>query len=475
MGEQQYSVYKDGAPLGTVPANTTGFTDTSPLLGRALYCVEASNTCGTSAQSCMYVTHPCEPPSASWARTFSGAVFWDIEAPPEGGYAAVGNTLVRTNLEGEVVWERALGGQTGRALCRTSDGGFLVGGQTGTLAWLVRYTANGETIWTRVYDAAGTQGIGAVTTTGDGGFAASGENGSRLWLLKTDAAGDTIWTKTFNQVNAGGIVPRTGVAATSDGGFIASGGAWLVKTDSLGNETWSRNIPEITCVRVVEAPNGDFLTCGSPAPGVSRTDAAGDVLWTTTGIDAQDVVPASDGGAWVAGSFGGSFASLMRLDTDGELSAEYPQDYDNVQSAGAYALASTADGGFVLAGARNDGSKVQAQIIKVDCTEPSEVVSVPDEAPAPELHLALGTPTPNPVRSEMRYTVTLPWAMQVEIGIHDVAGRLVRKLVSQELPAGSHRLGWNRGDGAGRLGPGVYFLRLQAPAASQSRSFVILD
>jgi flagellar hook assembly protein FlgD len=53
----------------------------------------------------------------------------------------------------------------------------------------------------------------------------------------------------------------------------------------------------------------------------------------------------------------------------------------------------------------------------------------------------------------------LPRAGRVEIGVYDVAGRLVRSLHSGPLAAGPHRLAWD-GTGA-RPGSGVYFIRLE--------------
>jgi hypothetical protein len=66
---------------------------------------------------------------------------------------------------------------------------------------------------------------------------------------------------------------------------------------------------------------------------------------------------------------------------------------------------------------------------------------------------------PSPASGPMGIAFDLPRAGRVEIGVYDVAGRLVRSLHSGPLAAGPHRLAWD-GTGA-RPGSGVYFIRLE--------------
>ncbi|HWN80956.1 MAG TPA: FlgD immunoglobulin-like domain containing protein, partial [Candidatus Udaeobacter sp.] len=67
---------------------------------------------------------------------------------------------------------------------------------------------------------------------------------------------------------------------------------------------------------------------------------------------------------------------------------------------------------------------------------------------------------PSPAAGPMGITVDVPRAGRVEVGVYDVAGRLVQTLLAGPLPAGAHRLTW---DGAGAAsGSGVYFIRLRS-------------
>lgn len=85
-----------------------------------------------------------------------------------------------------------------------------------------------------------------------------------------------------------------------------------------------------------------------------------------------------------------------------------------------------------------------------------------DDAPAPsELMLAAGMPNPANPATVIRYS--LPDDGPVRLQLHDLRGRLVRRLVNADLPAGDHSVRWDGHDDAGRaMASGVYVVRLEA-------------
>lgn len=86
----------------------------------------------------------------------------------------------------------------------------------------------------------------------------------------------------------------------------------------------------------------------------------------------------------------------------------------------------------------------------------------------------LGAPVPNPAAGVVSFSVTLPRATRVRIGLYDLAGRQVRSLVDEDRAPGLQQFRWDsRGDGAG-LASGVYSLRLEAGGVRQSRRFVLI-
>lgn len=87
--------------------------------------------------------------------------------------------------------------------------------------------------------------------------------------------------------------------------------------------------------------------------------------------------------------------------------------------------------------------------------------------------------TPNPFRSSAGGTMlrfTTPQAGTVRLRIFDVRGRLVRVLLDEKRPAGSHLCPWNGQDASGRsIARGVYHVLLETPTASVHRSVTLLE
>jgi enediyne biosynthesis protein E4 len=77
--------------------------------------------------------------------------------------------------------------------------------------------------------------------------------------------------------------------------------------------------------------------------------------------------------------------------------------------------------------------------------------------------MALHPNVPNPFNPETSIRFDLPAAAAVRLELFDVLGQRVRRLVSEGMPAGSHRVQWDGRDDAGiAVGSGVYFYRLRA-------------
>jgi hypothetical protein len=73
---------------------------------------------------------------------------------------------------------------------------------------------------------------------------------------------------------------------------------------------------------------------------------------------------------------------------------------------------------------------------------------------------ALSEVEPNPSRGSCRVALRVPATGRVELDIWDAAGRHVRSLAQQILPAGTHAFLWDGATGVGRPAPaGLYFLR----------------
>lgn len=197
---------------------------------------------------------------------------WGVEALSDGGFAVVGSTgsfgasssdiyLLKLNEEGDRVWSKLIGGpqvDEGRALVEMADGGLLIAGLTnggeqgGYDGLVVRTDVDGEVLWERTFGGPDWDMLYGVDQDGTGGAWLSGTtysfgNGGDIWLLHLDVDGEVLFDRFY-----GGDTEDTGasVRATSDGGCIiggarVSGGGDLdlhvLKVNSDGDQIWSRS------------------------------------------------------------------------------------------------------------------------------------------------------------------------------------------------------------------------------------------
>jgi choice-of-anchor B domain-containing protein len=90
--------------------------------------------------------------------------------------------------------------------------------------------------------------------------------------------------------------------------------------------------------------------------------------------------------------------------------------------------------------------------------------------------LRFRAPRPNPAAGEVALTLELPATADVEIGIFDVTGRLVRTLHRGQTPAGPFTVRWNGDDAGGRRAPaGLYFARARAGTERAQTRFVRVE
>jgi hypothetical protein len=244
-----------------------------------------------------------------WTKTYGVVGVHDhansAQQTADGGYIIAGDKihvwsgqghdydiyLVRTDAGGDTLWTRVFGTRTthdfGYSVQELADGNYIVGGYYGPEdesdydIFLMKVSAEGESLWTRTYGGTGQDYGYSVALSDDGGFVIAGHTSSYgtpfvdrydLYLIGTDAEGDTLWTRTF-----GGPENDYGysVQAIPGGGYIVAGETFsfgegqsdifLIKTDDAGNRVWSRTfgssgLDGVRCVK----PTGDscFILAG---------------------------------------------------------------------------------------------------------------------------------------------------------------------------------------------------------------------
>jgi hypothetical protein len=104
----------------------------------------------------------------------------------------------------------------------------------------------------------------------------------------------------------------------------------------------------------------------------------------------------------------------------------------------------------------------------------SATVAVGDPQ-APPLVSGLRPPVPNPTRGTTAVSYALAQAGRVQLGVYDVSGRLVRRLVDGERRAGVETVVWNgTAESGARLQAGMYFVRLAAAGFRETRRVILL-
>jgi hypothetical protein len=88
--------------------------------------------------------------------------------------------------------------------------------------------------------------------------------------------------------------------------------------------------------------------------------------------------------------------------------------------------------------------------------------------------LEFGAPTPNPFRQELNLHFALPRESAVRIDVLDLQGRIVATLADGVFAAGGHDLAWNGGTASGRVGAGIYFIRMDALRTRLTRRVAVL-
>ena len=118
-----------------------------------------------------------------------------------------------------------------------------------------------------------------------------------------------------------------------------------------------------------------------------------------------------------------------------------------------------------------DGAFAIDLVLLADTT--GVAVDVPGLAAPPAF--ALGGPVPSPARGAAHLELTLPGRQRVRVAVVDLQGRRLATQDLGEREAGLVRVELApRGDDGAALGPGLYFVKVDAGAHSATRRWVIV-
>ncbi|WP_104371243.1 hypothetical protein [Desulfocucumis palustris] len=324
----------------------------------------------------------------------------------DGGYIVTGKSLPANNSEasyynaallkldslGLLQWQKIYGGagdDCGSAVLQTSDGGYLIAGETpkpysvlaNTDVYLVKTDASGNKLWERNYGGDNDDTAACISKTREGDYVITGETGSPengnvdVYLIKINKDGNKIWERAFGgpDTDSGAWVSQTG-----DGGYIVAGktfsaaggyNAYLLKTDPEGNKLWEKNYGGPgwdTAGMVEQTSDGGFIVTGQTSSFSNgnfdlyllKTDQLGNKLW-----ERNLVINDWSTGKWVRQTPEGEYLAagwstsanspnpsflLVRISAGGEKLKEYT--LENRKFNENFPVRQTADGGFIIAG-----------------------------------------------------------------------------------------------------------------------------
>ena len=172
------------------------------------------------------------------------------------------------------------GGEELTRVIQTIDGGYILVGNTSsnngdvngyhggtagsTDGWLVKLDSEGSLQWQKCIGGTSNDFLFTIEPTSDGGYLLAGQTdsndgdvsgnhgGADGWVIKIDSSGNILWKKclggtsseifnTINLTNDGGYL-LAGVTSSNDGNISGNHGGsdgWLVKLNHSGNIEWS--------------------------------------------------------------------------------------------------------------------------------------------------------------------------------------------------------------------------------------------
>lgn len=217
-----------------------------------------------------------------WQKTYGGihadvviSVQESFNGNASDGYIMAGETfsygdgsqsdawVFKLDNDGNIVWQKTYSDSDGfgtvNSIQQTSDGGYIVAGETDSNAgagggdsWIFKLDADGNMEWQKTYGGSNSDVAYSVQQTFDGGYIVAGLTASSdkdevsgdAFVLKLSDAGDVEWQKSYD---GGNYDAAKSIMQTSDEGYIVAGvtysfgeegDAWVFKLDANGTIEW---------------------------------------------------------------------------------------------------------------------------------------------------------------------------------------------------------------------------------------------
>jgi hypothetical protein len=199
--------------------------------------------------------------------------------------------LVKTDVNGELVWNATFGGiydDCANGIVQTSDGGYVLAGYTyisedQQVAWVVKTDSFGVMQWNQTYPGLSAN---SVILGSDGSFVLAVDFPGAFGLIKLSLSGELLLNQMFPAVWL--VAGAQSVVESKTGGYAVAGwiqsnettvAGWLVKCDAGGNLLWDTIVDGVRLYSAVEMSSGDYAMCGDYA-SVVIVDSCGALVFT---------------------------------------------------------------------------------------------------------------------------------------------------------------------------------------------------
>lgn len=321
----------------------------------------------------------------------------------------------------QIEWQKSLGGtgdDIARCIQQTSDGGYIVAGHSNSNdgdvignhgvddCWVVKLDATGTIQWKKALGGVNNDQALSVQETSDGGFIVAGESGSNdgdvignhgagdFWVVKLDAIGTIQWQKSLGGTSWDG---SQSIKQTLDGGYIVAGysvcndgdvtgnhgswDCWVVKLDATGTIQWQKALGGLSTDwvhSIQQTSDGGYIVAGHSCSNdgdvtgnhggfdywIVKLDTIGTIQWQkalggTENDNPQSIQQTTDGGYIIAGYSNSNNGDVIENHGDydawvvkfnGIEGIPWQKSLGGTGTDMAISIKQTADGGYILAG-----------------------------------------------------------------------------------------------------------------------------
>jgi len=325
-----------------------------------------------------------------------------IQQTSDGGYIVAGVTksytygnddfaIYKLDSSGNKVWFKHYGGSDydyGRSIDQTSDGGYIVAGETSSFTYgnsdfaIYRLDSSGNKVWFKHYGGTDSDYAESIQQTSDGGYIVTGCTQSYSYgygdfaIYKLDSSGNKVWFKHYGGANEdyGKLIEQT-----SDGGFVVVGSTYtyshgnadfaIYKLNSNGNKVWFKHYGGTVsdyAYSIQQTSDGDYIVAGyteSYTHGLAdfaiyKLNSSGNKIWFkhyggNNWDEASSIRQTSDGGYIVAGYtesyvYGNRDFAIYKLNSSGNKM--WFKHYGGTGYDTAHSIQQTTDGDYIVAG-----------------------------------------------------------------------------------------------------------------------------